>query len=193
LLLQAGAHLGVGRGELEVLQYRPHVQAAAADEDRALPRGADALDGCSCRSLIRRYGGLFGDVQDVELVVRDAPALCARELRGADVHASIELHRIGVDDLRRFPLGKVEGEVGFTRGGGADDGDDRPVGGLDHGTRSEGIPSDTAVGLSGGAAWARCQASPPGVRRHVKSAASAMRWWEAAAVIVVVTMSPGRG
>ena len=42
---------------------------------------------------------LLGDVEHVEQVVRDAAALVDRELRRADVHAAVQLHRVGVDDL----------------------------------------------------------------------------------------------
>ena len=38
-------------------------------------------------------------VQGVQQVVRDPPALGDRQLGGADVHAAVDLHRVGVDDL----------------------------------------------------------------------------------------------
>ena len=47
------------------------------------------------------------------------------QLRRADVHAAVDLHRVGVDDLAAEPLGEVERELGLARGRGADDGDDR--------------------------------------------------------------------
>ena len=64
-------------------------------------------------------------VERVEQVVRDAAALGGRQLGGADVHAAVDLHRVGVDDLAAEPLGEVEGQPGLARRGGADDGDDR--------------------------------------------------------------------
>jgi hypothetical protein len=64
-----------------------------------------------------------GDVPDVEQVVRDAAALLERELRGADVHAAVELHRVGVDHLPADLARQCDGEVALARGGGADDGE----------------------------------------------------------------------
>ena len=58
-------------------------------------------------------------------MVGDAAPLRKRELGGADVHAPVELHRVGVDDLAVESLGQVEAEVGLARGCGSDDGDDR--------------------------------------------------------------------
>ena len=51
------------------------------------------------------------------------------ELRGADVHAAVELHRVGVDDLGRAAagrelLGEVEGEFGLAGSRCADEGDE---------------------------------------------------------------------
>ena len=63
------------------------------------------------RPLVRREAGLLGDVQDVELVVGHAPALLDGELGRADVHAAIELHRVGADDLAVQPQGQLDREV----------------------------------------------------------------------------------
>ena len=63
--------------------------------------------------------------------MRDAAPLVLRQLGGADVHAAVDLHRVGVDDLAAEALGEVEGEVGLAGRGGPDDRDDRRVGRLD--------------------------------------------------------------
>ena len=58
-------------------------------------------------------------------MVRDAAALCDGQLRGADVHAAIELHRVGVHDLRADlaaePLGDVERQLRLAGARRADD------------------------------------------------------------------------
>ena len=46
------------------------------------------------------------------------------ELGGADVHATVEGHGVGVDHLAAELLGKPDAEVGLAGGGGTDDGDD---------------------------------------------------------------------
>ena len=59
-------------------------------------------------------------------------ALLGRELGGADVHAPVELHGVGVDHLAAEALGEGDAQVGLARRGRADDGDDpgRPAAGV---------------------------------------------------------------
>ena len=66
------------------------------------------------------------DVEDVELVVRDPPPLGDRQFRGADVHAAVQLHGVGVDDLAAEPLRQVQRQRALARAGWSDDGD-RPA------------------------------------------------------------------
>lgn len=63
--------------------------AAAPDGSDVGPRG----------DLVARDAGLLGHVEDVELVVPDTPALGREQLGRAGVHAAVELHGVGVDDL----------------------------------------------------------------------------------------------
>ena len=88
------------------------------------PRRGDRLDVGGGGLLVARDRRRLGDVEDVELVVRDAATLGDRQLRGADVHAAVELHRVGVHDLaaaRRF--GDGERQRGLAGAGRADDRD----------------------------------------------------------------------
>jgi hypothetical protein len=43
-------------------------------------------------------------------VVRDPPALLRTQLGGPDVHATVELHRVGVDHLAVEALGQRQRE-----------------------------------------------------------------------------------
>lgn len=61
-------------------------------------------------------------------MVRDAAPFLGRQLGGTDVHPPVELHRVGVDDLAAQALGQMDAEIGLSRRGGTDDGDD-PRGG----------------------------------------------------------------
>ena len=63
-------------------------------------------------------------VPDVEQVMRHPATLRQRQFRGADVHAAVELHRIGVDDLAAEPPGKFHTQVALAGRGGTDDSDD---------------------------------------------------------------------
>ena len=56
------------------------------------------------------------------------PRRCVeRQLRGADVHAAVELHGVGVDDLAAEPLGEVEREIGLAGAGRSGDHDQPAV------------------------------------------------------------------
>jgi hypothetical protein len=53
-------------------------------------------------------------------MVSDAAALVLRELGGADVHAGVELHRVGVDDLCPELGGQCDGQLRFAGRGRSD-------------------------------------------------------------------------
>ena len=69
--------------------------------DRHRTAAGDGLDVRGGGLLVARDGRGLGDLEHVELVVRDAAALGDGQLGGADVHAAVELHRVGVHDFRR--------------------------------------------------------------------------------------------
>ena len=60
----------------------------------------------------------------VEHVVRHQGALLGRGLGGADVHAAVDLHGVGRDDLAVVFLGEGDAEAGLARGRRAADNDD---------------------------------------------------------------------
>jgi hypothetical protein len=66
--------------------------------------------------LVGRDGRRLGHVQHVEQVVGDAAAFRFGGLGGADVHAPVELHRVGVDDLAAERAGQVHGQRGLAGG-----------------------------------------------------------------------------
>ena len=90
-----------------------------------MPRRGDRLDVGGGVLLVTRDGRGLGDVEDVELVMRDAAALRDGQFRGADVHAAVELHRVGVDDFRAGraaePLCDVKGQLRLAGAGRPDD------------------------------------------------------------------------
>src|SRR6478609_3314999 len=123
--LEAPAHGGVGGRDLEPVEGGSDVEARPADEERPVASPADRGDvGAGCR-LVAGDAGLLGHVEDVELVVGDAAPLGGGQLGRADVHAAVELHGVGVDDLTTEPRGEVEGQVGLARRRRPDDGDHR--------------------------------------------------------------------
>ena len=98
----------------------------------------------------------------------------------ADVHAAIELHRVGVDDLGRAAagrelVGEVEGEFGLAGSRCADEGDEhrsaRPEGRqADVDSARFRTPTGPVAGTAHDSASARSQASPARVRRIGSSA-----------------------
>ena len=121
--LQALADRLVRAGKVEFAERGPDVEAGAADEDRDLAALLQVGEHGVDEVLVLRDARGLGDVPDVEQMVRDAPALGLRELGGADVHARIQLHGVGVDDLAVEFQRQVHGQVRLARGGRAYDGD----------------------------------------------------------------------
>ena len=128
LLLQPPPDAQVGGRDLEPVERRTHVEAGAADQQGVPPAPGDRGEVGPGAGLVCRDAGLLGDVEHVELVVRDAAALAHRQLGRADVHAAVELRGVGADDLAAQHLGEGDGEVGLAGGGRADDGDDERTG-----------------------------------------------------------------
>ena len=72
----------------------------------------------------------YANVEDIEQMMRDPAPLGERELGGADIHRAIELHRVGVDDLRAQAVlakrhSEVECEIRLAGRGRPDHSDDR--------------------------------------------------------------------
>ncbi len=122
-LLPLRPHRGIGRRERPVVEQRLDVEHRTADDDRHRAARGDRLDVGGGGLLVARHGRGRGDVEDVELVVRDAATLRDGKFRGADVHAAVELHRVGVDDLRfrRRAAPQRQGPVRFAGAGRPDD------------------------------------------------------------------------
>ncbi len=102
---------------------RSRRRAPASAPRRAARRSA------SREPLVLGHGRGDRHVPDVEQVVRDATAFLGRQFRGADVHPTVELHGVGVDDLTAEPLGQEDAQIGLSGRGGSDYGDDAGGGG----------------------------------------------------------------
>ena len=94
------------------------------------PEGHEVIvDPRAGQLLVLGDGGGDRDVPDVQEVVRDTATLLGCQLGGTDVHPSVELHGVGVDDLAAEPLGQEDAQIGLSGRGGPDDGDDPRGGG----------------------------------------------------------------
>ena len=121
--LPSGPHGRVGGRECPLVEQRLDVHHRTADHDRHRTTARDGLDVGSGRLLVAGDGRGLGDLEDVELVVRDAAALGDGQFRGADVHPAVQLHGVGVHDLAADAFGHRERQRGFTGAGRADDRD----------------------------------------------------------------------
>ncbi|GAA3533026.1 hypothetical protein GCM10022295_13680 [Streptomyces osmaniensis] len=61
--------------------------------------------------------------------MRDSLALLGRQFGGADIHPSVQLHGVGVDDFAAELPGQKNAQIGLSGCGGADYGDDARGGG----------------------------------------------------------------
>ena len=159
--LEGAPDLGVGRRDLEAVEGGPHVEPGPTRDDRERATTQDVLDVAPRLSLVGGDARLLGDVEDVDLVVRDAVALPDRHLGGPDVHAPVELRRVGADDLAAEPLGERDGEVGLAGRRRPDDTDDeghvsrcaRPRGCRRRGRTGRGPPPASTCGPASPSRW----------------------------------------
>ena len=128
LLVDLGAHLRVGRGDVvQALQQRLEVQHGAAHQQRCF---------AACTNVAYQPGRVFGKfcravavqrVQRVDQVVRHGGQFFAAGFGRANVHASVNQGRVDADDfcaaLGLQGLGQGQCRCGFAAGRGAHDGD----------------------------------------------------------------------
>ena len=99
--------------ETEIEQHRRNVQTGAADQDRPRSARLDGVDRRKRVGLVARDVRIVGDVERVDEVMGNAIAVGFQHFGRADVHAPVELHRIGVhhlggDSRGGEPLGDVQ-------------------------------------------------------------------------------------
>ena len=111
---------GKSRSPSAARTYRPEPPASTG----TLPRAMMSSMAAWASSWYSATFAVAGHRPDVEQVVRDAVALGLGLLGGADIHALVELHRVGVDDLAAEHLGQRDGQAGLAGGGRAHHGDD---------------------------------------------------------------------
>ena len=121
LLPQRGVGRTVGKGAPG--DERVDIQPRAADDDRQFSAREDVIHAGGRLLSVARDGVVFRGVGDVDHMMRHALHLFRRGLGRADVHAAVDLHRVGRDDLAPEPLRERHAERGLARGGRAGDDD----------------------------------------------------------------------
>ena len=97
--LPAEVEIGRRRG-VEPAEQRAHVEAGAADDDRQRPRVRTAAIGAARVCAEARGVVALVGIDDVDQMMRHRRALLRRRLAGADVHAAVDLARVGADRPR---------------------------------------------------------------------------------------------
>ena len=96
------------------------VEGRAADDKRAPPAGVKPRDHLISLVHVLSDAEGLGRLDHIDQMVGDSRSLMWRRLGGADVHASIDHHRIGRDDLGAEPAGQAHADVTLAAGRAAD-------------------------------------------------------------------------
>ena len=115
LLPQRGVGRAVGKGAPG--DERVDVKPRPADDDRQFSAREDIVHAGGRFRRVARDGVVLRRVGDVDHVVRHALHFLRRGLGRADVHAAVDLHRVGRDDLAAEPLREHDAQRGLARGG----------------------------------------------------------------------------
>ncbi len=97
----------IGTRKVEAVDDRPNVQRGPADNDRDRASCGDLGDALPGHRLELSHAGRLLDLQDVDQVMPNGRPLGRRRLRRTDVHATVDRHRVGADDLGR-PAGRLQ-------------------------------------------------------------------------------------
>ena len=96
---EARPNLVVSRREGEILDHAAHIEPGASGEHWDHAVRLQPLDGRSSLALVLGDRRILRWLEHVEQVVCDATSISDGQLRCPDIHASIQLHGVSVDDL----------------------------------------------------------------------------------------------
>jgi hypothetical protein len=109
LLLERGADSLVRSGKIQVVECGADVEPGAARQDGHPAAGDDLVDRGAGELGVVGHVRRLGHRPDVEQVMRDAAPGDLGLLGRADVHALVELHRVGVHHLAAEGKGQLGG------------------------------------------------------------------------------------
>ena len=146
LLLQTLTHPRIRAGKLQLIQGGTHIQAGTTHQNRVATTTANLLNQLTATLLKLRHGRLIPHVHNVQQVVRNAAHLLRSDLRGADIHAPVELHRISVNALAIQAQSQLNRERTLTGASRAHNSDNRQSFGDSHAPHSTGSLTPTCCG-----------------------------------------------
>ncbi len=110
-------------GEIPSGEQRVDIEPGAAHEDRGLSLPQQPVADRARLLHVAGDGVVLRGRANVEHMVGHPGALFGRGLGGADVHAPVDLHGVGRDDLAAESLRELDAEAGFACGRRAADND----------------------------------------------------------------------
>ena len=122
LSFNAGAYVGICARKVDDVKERANVQSRSAGNHGDARTTMNIRDVASSFALIGGNTGLVCHIQDVDLVVRDPSAFLQWCFGRADIHSSVQLHRVRADQFGltgcsqqcRQILRNGKGEVGLS-------------------------------------------------------------------------------
>src|SRR5579859_2901210 len=136
--LRASIRITAGSGK-KSFEESSQIETSAAHHDRSSIPAGDSREHRTGANRIVAGGEGLGRVSDIDHMVRNAATVFDASLRGSDVESPIDLHRIAVDDFASEALREMQREIGFSRSGRPEDGDQE----MSH--RSKASPVATAA------------------------------------------------
>ena len=126
ILVQLPAQREIGgRGRVQALQERAHVEPRAADDHRQRSAGPDLRDGGEGFAAEPRGVIALVRIHDIDQPMAEGGLLLPGRLAGADIHAAIDLARVGVDRLDRQGAGEPDRDGGLSDARGPHDDEER--------------------------------------------------------------------
>lgn len=116
LFVELLAHFGIGGGAGgRAVEEGMDVKTGAADDEGDVFAAADVLKGVLGVLVEFSYVEGVVDVADVDEVVGNEGPLVGGRFGRSDVHAAIDLHRVGGDDLAAHGCSEGERQLRFAR------------------------------------------------------------------------------
>ena len=117
------AHLGIRPWKAHVVDDCADVEAGTTYEDGCATARRNLRDRRPRVRLVIGNARRAGDGPDIKQMMDDALPLVDRQLCGSDIHALIQLHRVGVDDLTVQAMREIDAELRLACGGRTQDDD----------------------------------------------------------------------
>ena len=118
---KAGTHRRVGTGQFKFIEGSTHIKPRSPHQDGVFSTAGNVGNNFTSACLKLGNGRLFGEVHNIDQMMRNALGFGGSNFCGTDVHTPIELHGIGVNAFTPQFFGERNGQSAFSGAGGAND------------------------------------------------------------------------